>query len=444
LRTYYWNAAQNDNPLKTPFLGQFVLNDANIRIQDETLISLDQEVSHFEVAVPADVRSQLISRNELLTSFAISKAEKTNRLNIEEMRQIRADVNSGTGGPQPFSNPVVEPLKKPKKAHDRLEYANILRTFRWSLEKGNITAGNLSIDLICRVHAGLTDGLDFFEDKIMEFDPSRPGIIRDNDDIRVREYKPIDAKNIVTELEELIHFYREAPSLRNLGLFHAGLYALHPFNNGNKRLCRILEHALIRDLGLNRGNIYSHSYFYYKQMNRFYSTLLKGLLSKNFTPIVNFGREAIFFSQLDVFRASIEQQRTSFIKNNLPPGAGTKEGQGRVYSMFIKNKELNFTKIMKMARKMPDRTVAEYLKQGLARNVLEKRDIGKYSYYSLKLNTDEEQFLRERISSQAGSIETMPENFFASVYRSGEDWKPAGQGPGESVEKTEPEQGPAP
>lgn len=438
MRTYYWNTAQNDNPLKTPFLGQFVLTDANILIPDETLVSLDQEVSHFEAAVPGDVRSQLISRNELLTSFAISKAEKTNRLTIDEMRQIRA-ANSGGGGPRPYNDSDHEVLKKPKKAHDRLEYANILRTFRWSLEEGNITAGNLSIDLIRRVHAGLTEGLDFFEDKIMEFDPYRPGIIRDNDEIRVKEYKPIDAKNIVTELEGLIHFYRGAPSLHNLGLFHAGLYALHPFNNGNKRLCRILEHALIRDLGLNRGNIYSHSYFYYKQMNRFYSTLLKGLLSKNFTPIVNFGREAIFFSQLDVFRASIEQQRTNFIKNSLSPGAGTSEGQGRVYSMFIKNKELNFTKIMKMARKMPDRTVAEYLKQGLARDVLEKRDIGKYSYYSLKLNTDEEQFLKERISSQAGGIETMPENFFASIYRSGEDWKVA-----ESVEKTEPEQGPAP
>lgn len=444
MRTYYWNAAQNDNPLKTPFLGQFVLTDANILIPDEMLISLDREVSHFEAAVPGDVRSQLISRNELLTSFAISKAEKTNRLTIEEMRQIRAAMNSGLEGPGPYNESDHEALKKPKKAHDRLEYANILRTFRWSLEEGSITAGNLSVDLIRRVHTGLTEGLDFFEDKIMEFDPYRPGRIRDNDEIRVREYKPVDATNIVNELEELIRFYRETPSLRNLGLFHAGLYALHPFNNGNKRLCRILEHALIRNLGLNRGNIYSHSYFYYKQMNRFYGTLLKGLLSKNFTPIVNFGREAIFFSQLDVFRASIEQQRTNFIRNSLPPGSAINEGQGRVYSMFIKNKELNFTRIMKMARRMPDRTVAEYLKQGLARDVLEKRDVGKYSYYSLKLNTDEEQFLKERISCQTGSIETMPETFFASIYRSGEDWKPAGQGPGESAEKTEPEQGPAP
>ncbi len=98
MRTYYWNAAQNDNPLKTPFLGQFVLTDANILIPDETLISLDQEVSHLEAAVPGDVRSQLISRNELLTSFAISKAEKTNKLTIDEMRQIRA-ANSGGGGP---------------------------------------------------------------------------------------------------------------------------------------------------------------------------------------------------------------------------------------------------------------------------------------------------------------------------------------------------------
>ncbi len=39
MRTYYWNTAQNDNPLKTPFLGQFVLTDANVLIPDETLIS---------------------------------------------------------------------------------------------------------------------------------------------------------------------------------------------------------------------------------------------------------------------------------------------------------------------------------------------------------------------------------------------------------------------
>lgn len=438
MRTYYWHEGKNDNPFKTMFLRQFILTDADIRIPDETLISLDREVSRFETAIAMDVRRQLISKNELLSSFAISKAEKTNKLNIEEMRQIRASMNE-TGAP--VSPSEEEVLRNPGKAHDKLEYTNILRTYRWSLEAGKITARNLSADLIRQIHMGLTEGLDFFKNKIMGFDIYRPGIFRDNDNIRVKEYRPVEARHIITELDELIRFYRGAPSLKNLGIFHAGLYAIHPFNNGNKRLCRIMEHALMRDLGLNRGNIYSHSYFYYKQMNRFYSSLLKGLLSKNFTPIVNFSRDAIFFSQLDVFRTSVEQHRANFIKAGTA-GLTAGAGQARVYSVFIKNKEMNFTKVMKATKKIPDRTVAEYLRQGLKQAILEKRDVGKYSYYSLRLDTDEEKFVKERISNNAGDIGSIPENFLASIYRFDEDWAPAGRHRVEEVKEHAKTEGP--
>jgi len=420
MRTYYWHEGQNSNPLKSLFLGQFMLNDTVLHIPDKAIVSLDEEVSRFDHKIDTDVRTALISRNELLTSFAIAKAEKTNKLTIEEMRQIRANLGDARYR-EGYDN------LPPRKAHDTIEYANILETYRWSLEKDNVTADNLSIDLIQRVHRGLTKGLDPYGDKItFGFAPYKPGTLRDNDEIRVDTYRPVDAKDITSELTELIRFYRENRSLENLLLFHAGLYAIHPFNNGNKRLCRILEHALLRDLGLNRDNIYSHSYFYYRQMGQFYSTLLKGLLSKNFTPIVNFSREALFFSQLDVFRTSVEHQRKNFVKS-VTAGMKVSETQSKINTALVKNKEIQYKRIVKIAKKVSDRTVVEYLRQGIEQGLFEKHDRGKFSYYSLKIDVDEERFIKEQVSRYAGKVKNLPESFLASIYRKNEDWKAVGK-----------------
>jgi len=433
MKTYYWHEGQNNSPLKSPFLGQFTLTDTGLHIPDEAIVSLDGEVSRFEHRIDTDVRTALISRNELLTSFAIAKAEKTNRLSIEEMRQIRANLGNARYSEEYANLP-------PRKAHDTIEYANILETYRWSLEKNSITTDNLSIDLIQRVHRGLTKGLDPFGDKItFGFAPYKPGTLRDNDEIRVDTYRPVDAKDITSELTGLIKFYRDNPSLENLLLFHAGLYAIHPFNNGNKRLCRIFEHALLRDLGLNRDNIYSHSYFYYRQMGRFYSTLLKGLLSKNFTPIVNFSREALFFSQLDVFRTSVEHQRKGFIKY-VTAGTKVNETQSKIHTAFVKNKEIQFKRIVKIAKKVSDRTVVEYLRQGIEQGLLEKHDRGKFSYYSLRIDVDEEHFIKEQVSKYAGEVKNLPEQFLASIYRKNEDWKTIGRAMGGDEPPEEPEE----
>lgn len=433
MRTYYWQEGQNDNPFKSPFLGQFILTDTGLHIPDQAILSLDGEVSHFEHRINTDVRAALISRNELLTSFAIAKAEKTNKLTIEEMRQIRASLGDSTYREEYANLP-------PRKAHDTIEYANILETYRWSLEKDNVTADNLSIDLIQRVHRGLTRGLDPYGDKItFGFAPYNPGTLRDNDEIRVDTYRPVDAKDITSELNELIKTYRENRSLENLLLFHAGLYAIHPFNNGNKRLCRILEHALLRDLGLNQSNIYSHSYFYYRQMGRFYSTLLKGLLSKNFTPIVNFSREALFFSQLDVFRTSVEHQRKNFVKQ-MTAGMKVNETQSKIHTALVKSKEIQFKRIVKIAKKVSDRTVAEYLRQGIEQGLLEKHDRGKFSYYSLRLDVDEEHFIKERVSKYAGKVNILPEQFLASIYRKNENWREVGKAPDSDGASDEPEE----
>lgn len=440
MRTYYWQTGTNVNPLKTSFLGRFTLLEDAGGISDDMLLELDRRVSEYSLAVPEDMRERFVSKNELMASFAISKVEKTNKLTLDEMKQIRVGMRK-TGGKlvDAEGKPDDVAVLKPKRAHDRVEYANILRTYQWSLKESNITAGNLSIDLIQRVHKGLTEGLDVFEGRIMEFDPYRPGVLRDNDDIRVNNYKPVEAKEIINELTELIGFYRGNPSLANLGLFHAGLYAIHPFNNGNKRLCRILEHALLRDLGLNQANIYNHSYYYYKNANRYYGALLKGLLSENFTPIVTVTREAVFFSQLDVFRNSVEQQRDDFIKERVG-SLITNDNQARVYSHLVKSKAVWYNKIVDKAKKVAERTVKDYLKQGLERGVLKKCDVGKRSYYSLNLDTWEEEMVRDYVSQRAAHITSIPDRFLASMYRPDEFWKTAGKTLDRNETPEEPEE----
>src|SRR5437868_6305954 len=76
------------NPFQQPFLNQFVLAPTLLRFSDEDLRTLDQDLNQYEqLFLNPDKERNLISKNELLASFAISKAENS-QLTLQEAQDV--------------------------------------------------------------------------------------------------------------------------------------------------------------------------------------------------------------------------------------------------------------------------------------------------------------------------------------------------------------------
>src|SRR3989344_1556439 len=116
-------------PFSGSFLSQFVWTPQTLPFTNEEILSLDKDLSEYEqVFLNPDVEKNLISKNELLASFAISKAEAS-ELTLQEAQDVYSLIVS-----DPDYNFVGKKLKAKKKLtqkeHDQLEFFLIARTFR--------------------------------------------------------------------------------------------------------------------------------------------------------------------------------------------------------------------------------------------------------------------------------------------------------------------------
>src|SRR3989344_3545937 len=262
-------------PFSGAFLSQFVWAPQTAPFTNEEILSLDRELLLYEqVSLNPDIEKNLISKNELLASFAISKAENS-QLTLQEAQDVYGLIIS-----DPEYDFVGKKLKAKKKLtqkdYDQLEFFNIAKTFR-SLNEQPFTIDGLIPEKIKLLHRNLTQGLDIFQKYLSGFTVYRSGQWRDNDTIRVGSYAPAPFTEIEEGVEELVTWLKKNQTVDGVAIFHTGLYGLHAFNNGNKRVCRVLEHAFLRSLRLNSKNLYSTSYYYHKQKARYYKYLLYSL-----------------------------------------------------------------------------------------------------------------------------------------------------------------------
>lgn len=386
-------------PFSTGFLSSFVWTPQTLPFTNEEILSLDEELSGYEqVFLNPDVEKNLISKNELLASFAISKAEASG-LTLQEAQNVYSLILS-----DPEYDFVGKKLKAKKKLtqkdHDQLEFFLIAKTFR-KLNQEPFLIKDLTFEKILQLHSSLSKGLDIFNKYLSEFTLYKTGKWRDNDLIWVGSYVPAPHKEIEKGVEELIAYLKKNQTINGIAVFHTGLYALHPFNNGNKRVCRILEHILLRSLGINEKNLYSTSYYYHKQKERYYKYLLYSLERRNLNHFSSFMLEALVLSIIDVVKTSLETKRSDFLARF------ELEGQlSLVLKSFIKRGEIQFKNLARSTRgKIARQTLITYLQKAVDQGILNKRKQGRTTYYSLNFEAPEEEtlqkwllFAKERLS----------------------------------------------
>lgn len=396
-----------DNTLKYPFVTSFLASFSfagNIMpFTDDELYSLDRELSAYErLITDPDIEKNLISKNELLASFGISKAENST-LTLKEAEGVYKILLEDPD--YDFIGQKIRGNKKlTRKDHDKLEFFNVVRTFR-EINRREFLGRELSPDIIKQVHLSLTRGMDIFEKHLIEFTPYRSGTWRNNDLIRIADHVPMPHLEIENAIVELIDWLKKNFTPMNVALFHSALYAIHPFNNGNKRVCRVLEHLLLRQIGLNKENLYSTSYYYHKEKDRYYKYLLATLEKKNLNYFTSFVLEAILLSIISVLKTGIETKRNKFMhKQNFEATLRS------VISPLIKRHELQFKDLYKLTkRKMARQTFVTYLAKVVETGALRKREAGRQVFYRLNLDLPEEETYKKWLSFAIERLTYIPD-----------------------------------
>lgn len=384
------NNIATEKPFTHAFLSQFVFTKKLLPFTDEEIERIDTELREYEqIFLNPDIERNLISRNELLTSFAISKAEDSS-LTLQEAQ----DVYNLVLNHKDFTF-ISDKLKKGEKLvrkdYEKLEFFNIAKTLR-QLNESLLTIDNITTKAILELHKNLSIGLDVFEKFLADFTAYKAGKWRDTDTIRVGAYVPAPFKDLEKGVEQLLVYLRKNKTITGVAIFHTAFYALHPFHNGNKRVCRVLEHLFFRDLGLNQKNLYSTSYYYHKQKERYYKYLLYSLERKNLNHFVSFIQEALVLSMIDVVKLSLEAKRNEFLhRQNIDQQIKS------ILKPLIKRSELQFKNLFKHSKgKIARQTFVNYLQKGIEANIITKKELGRTTYYRLNITTPtpEEEILR--------------------------------------------------
>lgn len=397
--------AVTKKPFSHPFLSQYVFTQTLLPFTDEEIIKIDQQLSEYEqVFLNPDIEANLISRNELLASFAISKAENST-LSLSEAEDVYSVILANEEYTF-ISDKLKAKQKLTRKDYEKLEFFNIAKTFR-NLNQNPLKFSDLTTQLIRQIHFNLSRGLDIFAKYLSDFTVYKAGNFRGNDTIRVGAYVPAPFIGIEKGVDELLVWIKKNQTVTGVAIFHTALYALHPFNNGNKRVCRILEHLLFRNLGLNNKNLYSSSYYYHKEKARYYKYLLYSLERRNLNHFVSFVQEALVLSMISVVKTSLEAKRSEFLVRQ------ETDAQIRlVLKPLIKRSELQFKNLFKHSKgKIARQTFVNYLQKAVDEGVISKREQGRTTYYSLRLDSPqpEEETLKNWLTLAKQKLAFIPD-----------------------------------
>ncbi len=386
------------------FINSFVVDVSLLPFTDSALRDLDTELNTYEqFFLDPAVEKNLISKNELLASFAISKAENST-LTLAEAEEVYSLVLSNSN--YSFIQKKLQAKDRlTRKDYEKIEFLNIITTVR-KYNQQLPTLNDVTLSFIQDLHKQLTQGLDVFATFLRDFTPYRSGQWRNNDTICVGSYIPAPYQEIVPCIEEILAWFKSYPTITHEGIFHTLLYAVHPFNNGNKRVARVLEHLLLRIIGLNSKNLYSTSYYYHQEKARYYKYLLYSLEKKNLNYFTAFFQEAVALSIITVVQSGLEVQRLQFIKRKDVP-LFTKY----ILHAFVKRRELQFGTLLRLVhKKMAKQSFVNHLQQATADGLIIRRQVGKATYYRLNATFKEEAILDELLGRITAIVPYVPDS----------------------------------
>jgi hypothetical protein len=164
---------------------------------------MDADVEKYIATIPVSAFEFALVKSELAASTAIAKAERTNRLNADQIRQVRKILDEiGDVDQNAFLRVAKERLTKREMGtldvaftlRDALEQYLIFVVFR----EANAPAGpawtreSMGMETLLSLHSRLTTGLDDFSHLERDCNHYTPGVLRGigSEGLRVGKYSP--------------------------------------------------------------------------------------------------------------------------------------------------------------------------------------------------------------------------------------------------------------
>lgn len=230
-------------------------------------------------------------------TLAISTAEDSS-LTEKQARQIYVSEEQAARILKYKNNQKLAVREK----YEQLEFENI-KAVENNIRP--ISFAELKLELILGLHHDLTIGLDDYH-REMGVSSYHPGVLRQSDRVKVgkiRSYIPPQPTKIRTLLKALLQYFasKKQVALADILEFHILFYAIHPFQNGNKRVVRILESMLLNHYGYSADRLLSLSVYYLEKKEDMNFFLLTSLNKRDLTPFVNFALRGYFEAGIYMF-----------------------------------------------------------------------------------------------------------------------------------------------
>lgn len=209
---------------------------------------------------------------------------------------------------------------KIQKLHDKLEYNNIVNAMKYTDIENNrnlydyILNNGITKELLIKLHTILTYRMDdlFLNRWVPDYSPYMSWELRQWDYIKVWQHSVWLAKDIEDKIELIGQKSLNIKNIFDVFEIHGIMYEAHIFNNGNKRISRIIESLLIKIYNFAPSIPISYGYYIY---NDFYINNLVNLVidNKDFKSWANFAYASALLAWLEIlYKINISQKEFFF------------------------------------------------------------------------------------------------------------------------------------
>ncbi|MBI2310107.1 Fic family protein [Candidatus Collierbacteria bacterium] len=324
------------------------------------------------------ILSNLAESSQLYGRLEALRIPKKLELNLERKNLVNSSYISNSIEGNPLSLPEVTNLLLSDRIPANRDEKEVKNYF--DILKNLPTINRLDLPVICELHKKLMRGVD---DKIAGNVRNREVVVGSYDEskrFRIKHNPPFhDAKNIKTALTGLfdwINKNNDLPAIIKAGLFHHEFVYIHPFVDGNGRVCR-LSTALI----FLQNNFQINKYFVlddWYDIDRFdYSDKLHTADSGDKTEWLEYFTDGVKYS-LQSALAKIKN-----VTQSLSLGERLSAREKEVLTILQNNKEITSAALSEML-KISRQQAHVFLKSLFEKGFIDKKGSTKNSYYFLK------------------------------------------------------------
>lgn len=303
-------------------------------------------------------------------------------LNLKRDNLIKSTYASNRIEGNPLTLPEVTNLLLEDRIPVNRDEKEVVNYFGLLSQLPTFHERELSVDLVKDIHAKVLAGVD-----------ETAGMVRDRKvvvgkylggkapmTLRVKHDPPFHKRDqIETSLEEMLRWARgtaNLPTVVKTGIFHHEFVYIHPFEDGNGRVCRVLTALLFIKDGylINKYFVIDD---YYDIDKILYSDKLHSADAGDKTEWLEYFSDGVKYSLM----SALEKVKKAV--ETLSPKDRPSKKESEVLQMFQETREMTSTQIAErlgVTRQQAHNLLSALVKKGL----IERRGSTKSSYYLLK------------------------------------------------------------